>query len=63
MFYIYRHLMSFKTRKNISNKYHHIAGDFNLNGLDHGKIKSAKFFKFDILKCHDINYKQTYLSY
>lgn len=55
--------MSFKTRKNISNKYHHIAGDFNLNGLDHGKIKSAKFFKFDILKCHDTNYKQTYLSY
>ena len=40
------------------NKVHHIAGDFNLNLLDHKK--TAEKYKFDISKLYGTDYKQTY---
>ena len=48
----------FNKNKN-SNKKYHIAGDFNLNLLDHDENKKVTFFEFNISKWYDTINKPT----
>ena len=46
----------------ISNKVHHIEGDFNLNLLDHENSRKVQGFLNLIYQNYDTDYKQTYSS-